>query len=65
MMHSHPAIGIYFLSDCQKMRTRYADWASKDWSANSGAAGAKAPVISHAIENNGDTECRLIFFEPK
>jgi hypothetical protein len=65
MMHSHPAIGIYILSDCQKMRTHFADGTSKDWSAKSGAAGANAPVTSHAIENMGDTECRIIFFEPK
>ena len=65
MMHSHPAIGIYILSDCQKMRVHYADGTSKDWSAKSGTAGANVSVTSHAIENIGDTECRLIFFEPK
>ena len=65
MMHSHPAIGIYILSDCEKMRVHYADGTSKDWSAKSGTAGANAPVTSHAIENIGDTECRTIFFEPK
>jgi predicted metal-dependent enzyme (double-stranded beta helix superfamily) len=65
VMHSHPAIGIYILSDCEKMRVHYADGTSKDWSAKSGTAGANAPVTSHAIENIGDTECRTIFFEPK
>ncbi len=65
MMHSHPAIGIYILSDCEKMLVHYADGTSEDWSAESGAAGTNAPVTSHAIENIGDTECRLIFFEPK
>ena len=65
MMHSHPAIGIYILSDCQKMRVHHADGTLKDWSAKSGTAGANVSVTSHAIENIGDTECRLIFFEPK
>ena len=65
MMHSHPAIGIYILSDCEKMRVHYSDGTSKDWSAKNGTAGANAPVTSHAIENISDTECRLIFFEPK
>ncbi len=65
MMHSHPAIGIYILSDCEKMRIHHADGTSNDWSAKSGAAGTNAPVTSHAIENIGDTECRLILFEPK
>jgi len=65
MMHSHPAMGIYFLSDCEKMRIHSADGTSKDLSAKSGAAGANTPVTSHALENISDTECRLIFFEPK
>ncbi len=65
MMHSHPAIGIYILSDCDKMRAHHADGTSKDWGAKSGAAGANTAVAAHAIENVGDTECRLVFFEPK
>ena len=65
VMHSHPAIGIYILSDCEKMLVHYADGTSKDWSAKSGTAGTNAPVTSHAIENIGDKECKLIFFEPK
>ena len=65
MMHSHPAIGIYILSDCEKMLVHYADGTSEDWSAKSGTAGANVPVTSHALENIGDTECRIIYFEPK
>ena len=65
MMYSHPAVVIYILSDCEKMRVHSADGTSHDWSAKSGDAGANAPVTSHAIENIGDTECRTIFFEPK
>ena len=65
MMHSHPVIGIYILSDCQKMRVHHADGTSRDWSAKSGTAGANVPVTSHAMENIGDTECRIIYFEPK
>ena len=64
-MHSHPAIGVYILSDCENMRAHLADDSSRDWSAKSGNAGANDPVTSHSIENIGDTECRLIFFEPK
>jgi hypothetical protein len=65
LMHSHPAIGIYILSDCDKMRVHHAEGTSKDWSAKSGTAGANTAVAAHAIENVGDTECRLVFFEPK
>ena len=65
MMHSHPAIGVYILSDCDNMRAHLADGTSRDWSAKSGNAGANNPVKSHAIENIGDTVCRLVFFEPK
>ena len=64
-MHSHPAIGVYILSDCENMRTHLADGSSRDWSVKSGNAGANNPVTSHSIENIGGTECRLIFFEPK
>ena len=47
------------------MRAHLADGTSRDWSAKSGNAGANNPVTAHAIENIGDTVCRLIFFEPK
>jgi quercetin dioxygenase-like cupin family protein len=65
MMHSHPAIGIYILSGCEKMRVHSADGTSHDWGAKSGTAGANVSVTSHSIENIGDTECRQIYFEPK
>ena len=64
MMHSHPAIGVYILSDCDNMRAHLADGTSRDWSAKIGNAGANNPVASHAIENIGDTVRRLDFFEP-
>jgi hypothetical protein len=64
-MHSHPAIGVYFLSECKNMRVHLADGRSIEWSAKSGQAGANNPVTSHAIENIGDTVCRIIFVEPK
>lgn len=64
-MHSHPAIGFYVLSDCAAMRAHLADGTSRDWSAKPGKAGANDPVKSHAIENIGDTECKLVFVEPK
>lgn len=64
-VHSHPAIGVYILSDCKDMKTHLADGSSRGWSAKSGNAGANEPVTAHSIENVGDTECRLIFFEPK
>ena len=65
MMHSHPAIGIYILSGCERMRVHSGDGTSHDWGAKSGTAGANAAVTSHSIENVGDTECRQIYFEPK
>ena len=64
-MHSHPAIGVYFVSDCATMRAHLADGTSRDWSAKTGMAGANNPVMAHAIENIGDTVCELVFFEAK
>lgn len=64
-MHSHPAIGVYALSDCEKMRAHLADGKSVEWSAKAGNADANKPVASHAIEIIGDTDCRLVFVEPK
>jgi hypothetical protein len=64
-MHSHPAIGFYFLSACASMRAHLADGTTRDWSATPGRAGANNPVKLHAIENIGTTDCKLVFVEMK
>lgn len=63
--HSHPAIGVYSVSDCESMRVYFQDGSSKDWSTSVGDAGANGPVKAHAIENVGQTTCRLVFVEYK
>lgn len=64
-MHAHPPIGVYFLSACDDMRVHFADGSAADWNANPGEALANGPVEAHSIENVGNTECRLVFVEPK
>jgi hypothetical protein len=64
-MHSHPAIGVYFISDCDDMRVHFANGTSRDWKAPTGAAGANDAVAAHSIENVGNSTCQLVFFEPK
>lgn len=63
--HSHPPIGLYSVSDCENMRVHFPDGSSKDWSTSVGDAGANNPVKAHAIENVGQTACRLVFVEYK
>ena len=65
VMHAHPAIGVYFLSDCENMRTHLTDGTPTDWSASKGDALANDVVASHSIENAGDAVCRLVFVESK
>lgn len=64
-MHSHPAIGVYALTECKNMRAHLADGRSVDWNVVPGNAAANMPVKAHAIENIGDAVCQLVFVETK
>lgn len=62
--HSHPMAAVYNLTDC-KMRSHFPDGTTREGESKAGAARVNPPVPSHALENVGQTECRLIMFEPK
>ena len=63
--HSHPASGIYYLSSCS-LRWFYPDGGTRDFSyIPQGSAFVQRAVPSHAMENTGSSECKLIMFEPK
>lgn len=63
VMHSHPASGVYYLTDCQ-LRLHAPDGTSRDVSLKAGFALAQAPIPAHVLENIGAAECRLVMFEP-
>jgi mannose-6-phosphate isomerase-like protein (cupin superfamily) len=62
--HSHPVAAVYNLTDCN-MRVYTPDGKSRDSNTKVGASRVNPPVPSHSLENVGQTECRLIIFEPK
>jgi mannose-6-phosphate isomerase-like protein (cupin superfamily) len=62
--HSHPTAAVYNLTEC-KMRNHSPDGKSRDAENKAGAARVNPPVVSHSLENIGQTECKLIMFEPK
>ncbi len=62
--HSHPTAAIYNLTDCM-VRIHSPDGKSRDGETKAGAARVNPPVLSHSLENIGQTECKLIMFEPK
>lgn len=62
VMHSHPASGVYYLTDCQ-LRLHAPDGTSRDVSLKAGFALAQAPIPAHVLQNIGPSECRLVMFE--
>lgn len=62
--HSHPAAGTYFLTACH-LRRYYPDGSPRDVNVPAGAWFTQKPVVSHSIQNMGDSECKLVMFEPK
>lgn len=63
VMHSHPASGVYYLTDCE-LRLHAPDGATRDVKLKAGFALAQAPIPAHVLENIGAAECRLVMFEP-
>lgn len=63
VMHSHPASGVYYLTDC-RLRLHWPDGTSRDVAPKAGMAIAQAPIPAHVLENIGSAECRLVMFEP-
>ena len=63
VMHSHPASGVYYLTDCQ-LRLHAPDGTSRDVAPKAGMAITQPPIPAHVLENIGAADCRLVMFEP-
>ncbi len=63
--HSHAgALASYLLTDC-KSRVHTPDGKYQERSRKAGEANFSPIIASHAIENVGTTECRLVIVERK
>lgn len=63
-VHSHPAMLSYWLTDCS-LRWHMPDGAVRDITVSAGQSGSQGPVASHAVENMGKSECKIVMFEAK
>lgn len=63
VIHSHPANAVYYLTDCS-LRIHAPDGTSREGHPKAGAAIVQAPIPGHVLENIGQSDCRLIMFEP-
>jgi quercetin dioxygenase-like cupin family protein len=62
--HSHKATAAYYLSDCN-VRIHTPDGKFVERSIKAGTANVGGAVISHSVENIGQSDCRVIVTEPK
>jgi quercetin dioxygenase-like cupin family protein len=63
--HSHAgALASYLLTDC-KSRVHTPDGKYQERSRKAGEANFSPVIASHAVENVGTTECRLVIVERK
>ena len=60
--HSHPATGVYFLTDCAA-RVYNPDGKFADVTPKAGGAVVQAPIPSHSFENRGSGECKMLIVE--
>ncbi len=63
VQHSHPANGVYYLTDCS-IRIHAPDGSFRDAQPKAGYAVVQPPIPGHVLENVGTADCRLIMFEP-
>lgn len=63
VLHSHPANGVYYLTDCS-IRIHAPDGSFRDAQPRAGYAVVQPPIPGHVLENVGTADCRLIMFEP-
>jgi quercetin dioxygenase-like cupin family protein len=60
--HSHPAAGVYFLTDCQEY-VYLPNGTRVDSIHKAGEAIVNPPIASHSVENTAASECRLVIVE--
>ena len=63
VLHSHPANGVYYLTDCS-IRVHAPDGTSRDFQPKAGLALVQPAIPGHVLENTGTSDCRIIMFEP-
>jgi len=63
LMHSHPASGVYYLTDCS-LRLHAPDGSARDVQPKAGLALVQSAIPGHVVENTGSSDCKLIMFEP-
>jgi mannose-6-phosphate isomerase-like protein (cupin superfamily) len=62
--HSHPAAAVYRLTDCNT-RSYRPDGTFQENVRKAGQSAVQAPIVSHSVENIGNSDCKIIMFEPK
>jgi len=60
--HSHPATGVYYLTDCQA-RVYSPDGTFREVNEKAGFAVTQLPIPSHSFENRSSSECRIVIVE--
>lgn len=65
MIHSHPASAVYYPMECTLSGFDASGAASWTRQTRAGTAIVQKPIPAHSLENTGQSECKLIMFEPK
>ena len=63
ILHSHPAGGGYYLTNC-KLRNTLADGRARESEPKAGS-GFTFPPVAHHVQNIGDSECKMVIVEQK
>lgn len=63
--HSHPASAVYYPMDCTLRSYDASGMVVGERSLKAGFAVVQQPIAAHAIENTGQSECKVIMFEPR
>lgn len=64
-IHSHPASAVYYPVDCTLRGFSSSGAAIGSRLNKAGTAVVQPPIEAHSVENIGQSECKLIMFEPK
>ena len=62
--HSHKETAAYYIADCH-VRVYTPDGKFIERTIKAGTTSVGGAVVSHSVENIGQTECRVIVTEPK
>ena len=65
LIHSHPASAVYYPMDCTLRGfdpSGVATWTGQE---RAGTAIVQQPIPAHSVQNAGQSECRIIMFEPR